>query len=138
LCTLIYGRLTACDNGFDIELASGGHPPPLLFEADGGAYYVDTTGGQAAGITDEPRFVANRFHLAPGDTLVLYTDGLTEASTGVGHERYDDEGALLRFAKAHSPTTAPAIVDAVRHLLDSFGAGLEDDTVVLAFGVPRA
>ena len=138
LCTLIYGRLTPCDNGFDIELASGGHPPPLLFEADGGAYYVDTTGGQAAGITAEPRFVANRFHLSPGDTLMLYTDGLTEASTGVGHERYDDEGALLRFAKVHSPTTASAIVEAVRHLLESFGAGLEDDTVVLAFGVPIA
>jgi len=138
LCTLIYGKLTRHDNGFDIELASGGHPPPLLFDADGGAYYVDTTGGQAVGITAEPRFVSNRFRLAPGDTLVLYTDGLTEASTGVGRERYDDEGALLRFAKSHSPTTASAIVDTVRNLLDSFGAGLEDDTVVLAFGVPRA
>jgi phosphoserine phosphatase RsbU/P len=137
LCTLIYGKLTVCDNGFDVELASGGHPPPLLFYADGSAYYVDTTGGQAAGITAEPHFVANRFRLSPGDTLVLYTDGLTEASTGVGLARYDDEGALLRFAKSHSPTTASAIVDAVHHLLDGFGSGLEDDTAVLALGVPR-
>jgi phosphoserine phosphatase RsbU/P len=29
-CTLIYGKLTRCDNGFDVHLASGGHPPPLL------------------------------------------------------------------------------------------------------------
>ena len=30
----------------------------------------------------------------PGDTLVLYTDGLTAASTGLGHKRYDDEGCI--------------------------------------------
>jgi len=136
-CTLIYGKLTKCDNGFDVHLASGGHPPPLLFYADGSAYYVDSIGGQAVGITTEPRFVASRFVLAPGDALMLYTDGLTEAGTGIGHERYDDEGALLRFAKAHSPTTASAIVDAVSGLLEGLGSGVKDDTAVLAFGVPR-
>jgi sigma-B regulation protein RsbU (phosphoserine phosphatase) len=136
-CTLIYGKLTRCDNGFDVHLASGGHPPPLLFYADGSAYYVDTIGGQAVGITNEPHFVASQFVLTPGDTLVLYTDGLTEASTGVRRERYDDEGALLRFAKAHSPTTASAIVDAVSDLLEGLGSGVEDDTAVLALGVPR-
>jgi phosphoserine phosphatase RsbU/P len=136
-CTLVYGKLTRCDNGFDVHLASGGHPPPLLFHADGSAYYLDTIGGQAVGLTKEPHFVASRFVLTPGDTLVLYTDGLTEASTGVGHERYDDEGALLRFAKAHSPITASAIVDAVSGLLEGLGSGVEDDTAVLALGVPQ-
>ena len=136
-CTLIYGKLTLSDNGFDVHLASGGHPPPLLFSADGSAFYVDTIGGQAVGITNEPHFVASQFVLTPGDTLVLYTDGLTEASTGVGRERYDDEGGLLRFAKAHSPTTASAIVDAVSRLLEGLGSGVEDDTAVLALGVPR-
>jgi sigma-B regulation protein RsbU (phosphoserine phosphatase) len=137
-CTVIYGKLTRCDNGFDVHLASGGHPPPLLLYADGSAYYADTVGGQAVGITSEPHFVASRFVLAPGDTLVLYTDGLTEASTGVGHERYDDEGALLRFAKAHSPATASAIVGAVAGLLEGLGSGVEDDTAVLALGVPES
>jgi sigma-B regulation protein RsbU (phosphoserine phosphatase) len=108
-----------------------------VFLADGGAYYVDTIGGMAVGMTAEPRFITSRFHLAPGDTLLLYTDGLTEASTGVGHERYDDEGELLRFAKSHSPTTASAIVDAVHRLLDGLGRGVEDDTAVLALGVAR-
>ena len=135
-CTLIYGKLTRSGDGFEVHLASGGHPPPLLFYADGSAYYVDTIGGQAVGITPEPHFVASRFVLAPGDTLVVYTDGLTEASTGVGHERYDDEGALLRFAKSHSPTSASAIVEAVSGLLEGLGSGVEDDTAVLAFGVP--
>jgi phosphoserine phosphatase RsbU/P len=134
--TVIFGKMSQCENGFDVELASGGHPPPLLFYADGSAYYADTIGGQAVGMTTEPRFVVSRFRLGPGDTLVLYTDGLTEASTGIGHERYDDEGALLHFAKSHSPTTASAIVEAVHRLLDGLGSGVEDDAAVLAMGVP--
>jgi hypothetical protein len=38
---------------------------------------------------------------------------LTGASTGVGHQRHDDRGALLRFKKSHSPMTALAIIDAI-------------------------
>ena len=136
MCTLIYGNLTKRDNGFDVDLASGGHLPPLVIGADGSAFYADTIGGQAVGITREPHFVAGQLHLAPGDTLVLYTDGLTEARTGIGRERFDDHGALLRFATDHAPTTAAGIVDAIHGLLDTLGAGVEDDAAVLAFGVP--
>jgi sigma-B regulation protein RsbU (phosphoserine phosphatase) len=135
--TVIYGKMTQCDNGFDVELASGGHPPPLLFYADGSSYYADSMGGQAVGITAEPHFIACRLRLGPGDTLMLYTDGLTEASTGIGQERYDDEGALLRFARANAPTSASAIVDAARLLLEGLGDGVQDDVAVLAMGVSR-
>jgi phosphoserine phosphatase RsbU/P len=136
-CTVVYGNLTKRDNGFDVELASGGHLPPLQLLADGSVHYVDSIGGHAVGLVAEPQFVATHLHLAPGDTLVLYTDGLTEASTGVGRERYDDRGALLRFAKSHAPATAPGIVESVRTLLDGLGAGVQDDVAVLALGVPR-
>lgn len=135
-CTVIYGNLTKRDDGFDVELGSGGHLPPLLLNADGNAHYVDSIGGHAVGLVAEPHFVAGRFHLAPGDTLVFYTDGLTEACTGVGRQRYDDRGALLRFAKSHAPAAASAIVEAVHALLDGLGSGVEDDVAVLALGVP--
>lgn len=136
LCSLIYGNLTRRDDGFDIVLASGGHPPPLLLGADGEVRYADTVGGMAVGMTDAPHFVASRFHLARGETLVLYTDGLTEAGVGVGPQRYDDDGALLEFAKANAPAAPAQIVDAIRALLDDLGSGVEDDTAVLALGVP--
>jgi len=135
-CTVIYGNLTKRNNGFDVELASGGHLPPLQLHADGSAYYVDSVGGHAVGLVAAPHFVSTRLHLAPGDTLVLYTDGLTEALTGVRRERYDDQGALLRFAESHAPATASAIVAAIHALLDSLGSGVEDDVAALALGVP--
>ena len=63
--------------------------------------YLDAMGGRAVGLLPAARFVSTRVHLSPGDTLVLYTDGLTEAKTGTGAERYDDDNALIEFAAAH-------------------------------------
>jgi sigma-B regulation protein RsbU (phosphoserine phosphatase) len=134
--TVVFGIITPDGGGFGIQLASGGHLPPLLLGADGGARYVDTIGGHPVGIPMEPKFIAARIRLGPGDTLVLYTDGLTEARTGSGAERYDYHGALLEFAGEQAPTTASEIVEAIQSLLDSFGSGLEDDVAVLALGVP--
>lgn len=74
--------------------------------------------------------------LGPGDTLLLYTDGLTEAR--IGDDRtslYGDEN-LLAFAARHAGRPAPALIQALTGLLDSFGDGLDDDTALLALGVP--
>jgi phosphoserine phosphatase RsbU/P len=134
--TVVFGILTPREEAFDVQLASAGHLPPLLLTAAGDARYADTVGGNPVGIPMEPRFVAAQIRLEPGDTLVLYTDGLTEARVGSGTDRYDYDGALLDFAAEHAPATASAIVAAIQSLLDGFGSGLEDDVAVLALGVP--
>lgn len=137
LCTVVYGNLIKSGDGFDVDLASAGHLPPLLLADDGSAYFADTLGGQAVGMIQDPHFFTSTIHLNPGDTMVLYTDGLTEARVGPGTERYDDHGELLRFARRHTPASAPEIVAALRGLLSDLGAGVQDDAAVLAFGVPR-
>ncbi|TPG35777.1 SpoIIE family protein phosphatase [Mycolicibacterium hodleri] len=137
-CTVLFGLITASADGIDVEIATGGHPTPLLLQSDGSARYVSTEGGQAVGLFAKPRFTSVRIGLSPGDTLVAYSDGYTEALTGIGSERYDDEGGLLRFAAAHSPNDACGIVAAMRALVDDLGAGVEDDAAVLALGVPRS
>lgn len=134
-CTVIFGVLTRRQGGYDVHLAGGGHPPPVLLTSGGRARYV-TVGGRAAGLPIEAGFRSTRVHLGAGDTLVLYSDGLTEARTGVARQRYNDDDALLAFASAHAPTTASAVVDALKALLDSLGAGVEDDVAILALGVP--
>ena len=109
---------------------------PLLLDHTGGASYLDITGGMAVGLTDQPTFVDTSLWLAPGDTMLLYSDGLTEARVGDGTRRFDDDGALRRFATALAPTTPDVLIDEIRELLSSFGSGVEDDTAVLALGVP--
>jgi sigma-B regulation protein RsbU (phosphoserine phosphatase) len=137
-CTVLFGLITMRANGFDVEIATGGHPPPLLLQGNGDARYVSTDGGQAVGLFAKPTFTSVRFALSPGDTLLTYSDGYTEARTGQGSARYDDDGELLRFAAAHTPAAAADIVAAMRALIEDLGAGVEDDAAVLALGVPSS
>ncbi len=139
-CTVIFGLLTPYGDqgGFRLTLASGGHPAALLMRADGTADYLPTPGGQLIGVLPDAHIATTTIHLNPGDTLLLHTDGLTEAhtaSTGAG-DRYGDE-ALLDFARTLAPTTATDTIVAIRDLLDTFGTGVDDDTAVLAINVPR-
>ncbi|WP_044380941.1 PP2C family protein-serine/threonine phosphatase [Streptomyces cyaneogriseus] len=137
-CTVVFGLLTpdSAGGGFHITLASGGHPPAVLMRADGGARYLPTPGGQLIGVLPDAHIATTTLRLGPGDTLLLYTDGLTEARTDRSGGRYGDE-ALLDFARALAPTTASAVVEALSGLLTTLGGGVDDDTAVLAITVPR-
>ncbi|MEU1117324.1 MULTISPECIES: SpoIIE family protein phosphatase [unclassified Streptomyces] len=139
-CTVIFGLMTpeGDDGGFRVTLAGGGHPSSVLMRADGTADYVPTPGGQLIGVLPNAHIATTTIRLEPGDTLLLHTDGLTEAhtaSTGA-NDRYGDE-ALLNFARELAPTTAADTIAAIRELLDTFGTGVDDDTAVLAINVPR-
>ncbi|MFB7165193.1 SpoIIE family protein phosphatase [Streptomyces sp. NPDC056242] len=136
-CTVLFGLLAPDGDhgGFRITLASGGHPPALLIRADGTADYLPTPGGQLIGVLPDARITTITFRLHPGDTLLLHTDGLTEAHTAVRGDRYGDD-ALLDFGRALAPTTAQHTITAIRELLDTLGTGVDDDTAVLAVSVP--
>ncbi|MFF1443988.1 PP2C family protein-serine/threonine phosphatase [Streptomyces sp. NPDC058295] len=139
-CTVVFGLLTPDTDhgGFRITLAGGGHPPALLLRADGSVGHLDTPGGQLIGVLPDAYIATTTVHLEAGDTLLLHTDGLTEAHTAANSDddRYGDE-ALLDFARTLAPTTATDAVAAIRELLDTFGTGVDDDTAVLAISVPR-
>lgn len=133
-CTVIYGSLVPHADGCSITLASGGHPPAIVVRADGTAAALDTPGGMLVGALPDATFTQTTVRLGPGDTLLLYTDGLTEARDGPA--RYDED-RLLGFLAAAAPITAPDAISALTDLLAGFGAGVEDDTALLALGVPR-
>ncbi|MFE2047380.1 SpoIIE family protein phosphatase [Streptomyces sp. NPDC059459] len=137
-CTVIFGLLTPVgeQGAFRITLASGGHPPALLLRADGSADYLPTPGGQLVGALPDAHIATTTVRLDPGDTLLLYTDGLTEAHTDQPGGRYGDE-ALVDFARSLAPTTASGTVQALSDLLDALGTGVDDDTAVLAINVPH-
>jgi phosphoserine phosphatase RsbU/P len=133
-CTAIFGLLTPHGDGFTLNLATGGHPPPLLRRANGKADYVAVSGGPFLGVFDDVLYTATPVAMEPGDAIVLYTDGLTDARSGASRDRYGDE-ALREFA-ASMPAAAPSIIAAIIDLLDGFGDGLDDDIAVLALSVP--
>ncbi|TQJ23447.1 sigma-B regulation protein RsbU (phosphoserine phosphatase) [Micromonospora sp. A202] len=138
-CTVVFGILTPTSTvgGFTAVIASGGHPEPLLLRADGSVHY-HLTKGRIVGAFPNTRYTNTILVANPGDTLLLYSDGLTEART-TGGETADGRygaAALARFAGSLAPATAATAVMAVTELLATFGDGLTDDTAVLAIGAP--
>ncbi len=137
-CTTIFGSLDPdpVSGHVTVHLASGGHPSALTLRADGTAAFLPTPGGLLVGILPEADFATATTVLAPGDTLLLYTDGLTEARTGEGRGTLFGDDALLAFATEHAGKSPQDLIDALTGLLDDFGDGLDDDTALLAMGVP--
>ncbi|MFE4857804.1 PP2C family protein-serine/threonine phosphatase [Streptomyces sp. NPDC056670] len=139
-CTAVFGTFEPDpDTGeVAVHLASGGHPPALVLRTDGTAAFLPTPGGLLIGILPSAPFTAATTVLAPGDTLLLYTDGLTEARTGEDRAGLYGDEALLDFAAGQAGASPRAVIQALTGLLDSFGDGLDDDTALLALGVPAA
>lgn len=137
-CTAVFGTLApdTATGQLTIHLASGGHPPVLVLHADGTADYLPTPGGLLIGVLPDARFTTATTVLSPGDTLLLYTDGLTEARTGTDRAGLYGDDALRAFAAEHAGKPAPAVIQALTGLLDSLGDGLDDDTALLALGAP--
>ena len=131
--------LTACcillhPNGSEATgvLSVAGHPLPVLRHANGDLTEVGEP-GLLLGVDPTAAHPEVRLSLTPGDTLVLFTDGVTEARDAAGREFGDDGLAtVLRHSRgADADGTAKAVVDAVeRHLLESPHG--RDDMAVLA------
>ncbi|MER7983309.1 SpoIIE family protein phosphatase [Streptomyces sp. NPDC095817] len=136
-CTAIFGLLQPhpAIGEADVYWASGGHPSALIQHADGTADYLPTPGGMLIGVLPHAPFVTASARLHPGDTLLLYTDGLTEARTGPQRELYGED-ALRAFTAAQPAAGPKGLIAALTGLLAGFGDGLDDDTALLALGVP--
>ena len=63
----------------ELIYANGGHNPPLIVHADGRSTLLPPTHGIALGVVPNLHYEQNMVTLSPGDSLVLYTDGVTEA-----------------------------------------------------------
>ncbi len=115
-----------------VRLASAGHEPPLLVPGDGGPI---TTVGDAGVLVGAFASVAppeTQITLAPGDALLFYTDGVTDARAPSG-ERFGDDRLLATIAAARSGS-AHDLVAAVRDRVRAFQASAEpaDDLTLVA------
>ena len=96
--TVLYAEYNP-DSG-EFVYASGGHDPPLLVKPDGSSTNLPLTGGIALGLLPDLDYRQNSVILEPGETIVLYTDGVSEAMTS-DEEQFGLE--RLRSAIAADP-----------------------------------
>jgi sigma-B regulation protein RsbU (phosphoserine phosphatase) len=127
--------LSAYDSlGRTLTYCNAGHNPPLVFRNTGdekeALSWLQPTGA-AIGLVEEPAYTVETIQLQPGDILVLYTDGITEARNLEG-EFFGSSHLLELIQKSwHSP--AKDLVQAIRQGLQDFtnGIPLEDDATII-------
>ena len=131
-CTVLYISLRPRPEGVKACIATGGHPLPLLMRADGG---VETAGrpGTLLGILPDPEIQSTEADLLPGDTLVLYTDGVTEVSPL--DDRFGPEN-LAAFISGYAGREAPEIARRIEEqVLEIGGGSVRDDVAVVVLRV---
>jgi serine phosphatase RsbU (regulator of sigma subunit) len=135
-CTVAHAHLRLVDGRMLVDLACGGHPLPLVIHPDG---LVEPVGrlGTLLGTDIEPQLFDVTVELAPGDVLLLYTDGVTEVRRRrrevFGHAELT---ALLAGCGGLPPN---AVADRVESAVLAASEGrLRDDMAILALGpTPR-
>jgi serine phosphatase RsbU (regulator of sigma subunit) len=136
-CTLAAARVSrrhrggqgSARGGLDVELVLAGHVQPVLVRADGTAELIGTF-GTAVGLVPTVRLTCTQHRVGPGDTLLVYTDGVTERRRG--REQFGAE-RLLRVAARAAGRPAIQVVGAVREAVERFSAEpLDDDVALLA------
>jgi len=105
----------------DVELANAGHPVPYLCRGDGLVQAINAGAGCAVGILDDPMFSSTSFNLAPGDTLVLYTDGVIEAANAAG-ELYGDARLQASLYAGATGLRPSSIAENILRGVDAFAA----------------
>jgi PAS domain S-box-containing protein len=134
-CTVLYASVTPRPGGCDVVLATGGHPLPLVLRS-GGAVESAGAPGSLLGIVREPEISEERVSLGGGDALVLYTDGVVEASPADGALGPERLAELLRTCAG---ADAGAIAEAVEHkALAVQGGRQRDDVAVVVLRVGDA
>jgi serine phosphatase RsbU (regulator of sigma subunit) len=132
-CCLV---LESDGDGHRIAVSIAGHPLPLLREASGRVVEVGAP-GMPLGVLPGVVFAETEVRLPPGATLVLYTDGVTEARNDAGTQFGEDGlvGVLATLPSGDVQRTVAAVSAAVEAQLH--GSRYEaDDLAVLAFAVP--
>jgi PAS domain S-box-containing protein len=136
--TACYATLDATDAGWELEVASGGHPLPLVVGADGSVVTVGRP-GSLLGVYDEVTVRPDRVRVREGDTVLLYTDGVTDVPPP--YDLDDDRLAALVARAAATTGGAEDVADELGRLLsgDLPMARRQDDIalVVVRIGPSR-
>jgi sigma-B regulation protein RsbU (phosphoserine phosphatase) len=133
--TAFYGQYNPASG--HLVYVNAGHPPPLVLRARGTMEWLDGPGGTALGVVPGLSYQAGTVDLAPGDTLLVFTDGVTEAVNADGQEF-----GKPRLSALFDGRPAAAAREAIERLLarlDRYAQDVEphDDITCLALHCRR-
>lgn len=117
-----------------LQASSAGHPRPVILRADGRAELIDCA-GMLLGVVPAPTLIDVEVTMAPGDTVILYTDGVTEARQR--GDLFGDERLLAALAPLGG-TRVEEIVSGLGDEVERYRDDANDDVVIVAAQVPAS
>lgn len=135
--TLVLASVAQRDGDVALRLTSAGHMPPLIVRNHGGVEEADTQ-GMLVGVVPDITSRTFETSLAPGETCLLYTDGVTEARGGpLGTEMFGEQRLAAELAHC-AGMPAEAVVERIMMLTSQWlGRRAHDDIAVVAITAPR-
>jgi len=126
--TMFFGIL---DEQGALEYINAGHPSPILIRHSGNADEAFTEGSFPVGLVPEAEYTTARVKLEPGDTLVLFSDGVTEAMDP--NEDFFGMPRLVKLLTGHNETPLDELQKLVLEAVENFarGASQADDLTLL-------
>jgi serine phosphatase RsbU (regulator of sigma subunit)/anti-sigma regulatory factor (Ser/Thr protein kinase) len=132
-CTALFGVVEPTADGVAIELAGGGHPDPIVRSADGSVRTVEVRGSML-GLFPDAEVRTARILLGPGDALVVYTDGASEARRD--GEMFGLDGLMREIAEVDL-VSAQAIATHIEDVVVAYSGGAIRDDLALFVLVAR-
>jgi PAS domain S-box-containing protein len=132
LCTVCLVTMDPTIGGARLTVALAGHPPPMLIRADGEVSLVGDH-GTLLGVLDPIDVGLARVDVEPGDTLLLYTDGLPDA--GVAGAQLGETGMIELCRAAPRDNLEEMLEHIERGAVDHAEGSLRDDLALLAIRI---
>jgi sigma-B regulation protein RsbU (phosphoserine phosphatase) len=129
--TVFYGILHT-DTG-ELEYCLGGHNPPYRLSASGELQSIHEPGGVVVGLLPDSDYETGRVQLAPGDSIFLFTDGVTEAMDR--EEHFFTERRLKEVLRQSGGLTPRDLATRVLGAVGEFTAGAEQSDDITVMGV---
>lgn len=131
-CTLLLLRLRAIDSAWHVSMSCGGHGPAALVEPGSDPVSVGEP-GFLIGVSEDATFTSTSLTLLPGQMLVLYTDGTSEARRD---GEFFGQARLSASMKAHAQDAQTLVSGVLRDVLDFQRNNPRDDIAVVAVRDP--
>jgi serine phosphatase RsbU (regulator of sigma subunit) len=128
LCTVCLVTMERTSERARLKVVLAGHPPPLLIDPDGRARPIGQP-GTLLGVLDSIEFTETGAELRPGETLLLYTDGVVEA--GRPNAQLGEEGLIELCRKAHALSLGELLERIEHAALERAEESLRDDLALL-------
>ena len=130
--TFFYAELDCASRA--LHYVNGGHNPPVVLRKENGAWQVFrlADGGPVVGLLAGAAYKQQMLYLLPGDILLAFTDGISEAMNAAEEEWGEDR--MIAEAQAHADLNAAELMQRLFRAADAFAAGApqhDDMTLVV-------